>query len=155
MAVSMKKKVAGGAAIIATIAAFLAPFEGLRTKAYPDPAIPTLATICYGETKGVKFGDVRTKAECMEMLKESIPAYLAEVDKTLPNLPDNRRVAYTDFTYNVGVATFKKSSIVTLEKQGKWKEACAVLRKYVYAGGKKLPGLVKRREAEARLCLNG
>ena len=149
------KKAAAGTAIVAAIAAFLAPHEGLRTKAYPDPAIPTLATVCYGETKGVKFGDVYTKQECMDMLKNRIPDYLNPVDKMMPNLPDNRRIAYTDFAYNVGVATLQKSRIPTLEKQGKWQEACNELKRYVWAGGKKMNGLIKRREEEAKLCLNG
>lgn len=150
---AIKKRVVKGAVIVAAVAAFLAPFEGLRTKAYPDPAIPTLATICFGETQGVKFGDVKTKQQCVEMLKERIPDYLNPVDKMMPDLPDNRRIAYTDFAYNAGVGTLKKSRIPSLEKQGKWKEACGELKRYIYAGGKVMKGLVTRRNAESELCL--
>lgn len=148
-------KVAGGAAIAASIAAFIAPSEGLRTKAYPDPARPTLATICYGETQGVHFGDTKTKEECLQILESRIKDYLGPVDRMMPGLPDNRRIAYTDFAYNAGVGTLKKSKIPTLENNGRWKDACNQLIKYVYSNGRVLPGLVKRREKERQLCLNG
>ena len=146
-----RQKLAGGGAIIATIAMFIAPHEGMRTKAYYDPA--HILTICYGETKGVKPGMVKSADECKADLEKRIPDYLGPVDEMMPGLPDNRRIAYTDFAYNTGVGTLKKSRIPTLEKSGKWPEACNELRRYVYAGGRKLPGLVTRRENERRLCL--
>lgn len=148
------KHVVGGAAIIAAIAAFTAPFEGLRTKAYPDPARPTLATICYGETQGVHFGDTKTPQECQKMLESRIADYLGPVDKMMPGLPDNRRIAYTDFAYNAGVGNLQKSGIPALEKAGKWQDACAKLKRYVYSNGRILPGLVKRREQEYKVCTN-
>lgn len=147
----MKKQIAGGAAIIGLIAAFVVPFEGTRTKAYRDPV--GIWTICTGETQGVYPGQTKTEAECKAQLAKRIPDYLGPVDQMMPDLPDNRRIAYTDFAYNVGVATLRKSSIPALEKTGKWPQACAVLKRYVYAGGRVLPGLVKRREKEYQLCI--
>ena len=146
-----RKAVAGGGAIIAMVAAFLAPHEGLRTRAYYDPA--HILTICYGETQGVKPGMVKTADECKADLEKRIPDYLGPVDAMMPGLPDNRRIAYTDFAYNAGVGLLKKSRIPALEKAGQWTAACNELSRYVYAGGKKLPGLVTRRENERKLCL--
>lgn len=168
------RKVAAAAGLIAAIAAFTAPFEGLRTTAYPDPADPKIATICYGETQGVKFGDTKTPAECLEMLKKSIKEYLAEVDQLLPGLPDGRRIAYADAAYNMGagiitrrecaktidtkegkrcVAFVAGTSIADLERAGKWQDACRRLLVFDRAGGKQLPGLTKRRQAEYRQCM--
>lgn len=38
---------------------------------------------------------------------------------------------------------------------GEIKAACNQFPRWVYAGKQKLPGLVKRREAERELCLRG
>lgn len=147
------KHVAGGAVVVA-IAAMIAQHEGLRTKAYPDPAKPSLATICYGETQGVHFGDTKTPQECRQMLDARIADYLGPVDKLMPGLPDNRRIAYTDFAYNAGVGNLSKSKIPALEKVGKWQDACSELKRWVYSNGRILPGLVKRREQEYKVCIN-
>jgi lysozyme len=146
-----KKHVVGGTTIVALIAAFIAPQEGLRTKAYRDPV--GIWTICTGETQGVYPGQTKTEAECRVMLARRIPDYLGPVDTMMPGLPDNRRVAYTDFAYNIGVAGLRKSGIPVLERSGKWQQACAVLKRYVYAGGRVLPGLVTRREKEYQTCI--
>lgn len=154
------KKIAAGAGIVAAIAAFTSPFEGLRTKAYPDPANPKIATICYGETQGVHFGDTKSPDECLEMLKGRIPDYLGPVDRLLPNLPDNRRIAYGDAAYNAGAGILTRrsngqlgTSIVDLERAGKWQDACRRLLLFDRADGKQLPGLTRRRKAESDLCL--
>jgi lysozyme len=146
------KPIAGGAAIIAAVAAFLMPHEGEVRKPYKDPA--GITTWCYGETQGQAKASY-THQECVDMLKERIPDYLGPVDEMMPNLPDNRRIAYADFAYNVGVATVKKSRIPSFEKSGDYKSACAELKRYVYAGGKVLPGLVTRRQQEYKLCMAG
>jgi len=147
-----KTGAAGGAiAVVAAIAALIIPSEGLSLNTYKDPV--GINTICYGETQGVHYGDTKTKAECEAMLYKRIGDYLGPVDKMMPGLPDNRRIAYTDAAYNLGVGKIQKSRIPALEKAGKWKEACNELNRYVYAGGKKLPGLVKRRAEEVKICL--
>ena len=154
------KTVTATAGIVAAIALFTSSFEGLRTKAYPDPAGPRIATICYGETQGVHFGDTATPTECLDMLKGSIPKYLDSVDKLMPNLPDNRRIAYADFAYNAGAGNLTKrrsniagTSIVDLERAGKPQEACHRLTLFDYAGGQRMAGLTRRRQAEYSLCM--
>jgi lysozyme len=164
--VDNKKTIASGAAaIVVAIAAFIMPFEGLRTKAYPDPANPHLATICYGETQGVHFGDTATKEECVETLVARIPDYLVPIDKMLPGLPDERRIAYADAAWNMGVGIIKRrskdqagneipgTSIYDMEKAGNWQGACKRLLVFITADGKVFKGLVRRRQAEYRLCM--
>jgi lysozyme len=154
------KNLAASAGIVAALVSFTSPFEGERTKAYPDPANPKVATICYGETQGVHFGDTKTPDECKEMLKRRIPDYLGPVDRLLPNLPDNRRIAYGDAAYNAGDGILTRrsngqpgTSIVDLERLGKWQDACRRLLLFDRASGKQLPGLTRRRKAESDLCL--
>ena len=149
------KHVAGGAGVVALCVAMIGVHEGLRTHAYKDPARATLATICYGETQGVYFGETKTRVECNAMLASRIADYLGPVDSMIPGLPDNRRVAYTDFAYNAGVTALRRSRIPGYEAAGNVQAACHELTRYVYAGGRKLPGLVRRRADEEKLCLNG
>jgi len=157
-------KVAAGSAIVLAICAFVTPSEGIVTRAYRDPA--GILTLCIGETEGVKEGDVKTPAECRAMLAQRIPDYLYAVDSLMPGLPDNRRIAYTDFAYNLGPGklTLRRkdkyerpipgTSIVDLERAGNWRAACQRMGLFVYAGKVKLAGLVKRRNKEVKLCLS-
>lgn len=151
MAINKSGAAGGGLAVVAAITALIMPSEGISLKTYKDPV--GIPTICYGETQGVHYGDTKTKEECESMLYKRIGDYLGPVDKMMPGLPDNRRIAYTDAAYNLGVGTIQKSRIPTFEKAGKWQEACNELNRYVYAGGKKLGGLVKRRAEEVKICL--
>lgn len=162
--------------VVAAIAAFISPFEGERLKAYPDPADPAIATICMGETRDVNFGDVATHEECQARLFARIPDYLGPIDKMLPDLPDNRRIAYTDAAWNLGVGILTRrstkcvswqegkcdrrvdvpgTSIVDLERASKPADACARLLAFDHAGGRSWPGLVKRRRAEFDVCMKG
>ena len=140
-------KVAGGAAFIALIAAFIAPNEGERTHAYRDPV--GVWTICDGDTQGVHEGQIETPAQCKARLARRIPDYLGPVDRMMPGLPDNRRVAYTDFAYNAGVGSLSRSRIPALERAGRWQEACTLLPTL-----NTLHGMVlRRRLKEEDLCL--
>ncbi|ACG60337.1 gp15 putative lysozyme [Iodobacter phage PhiPLPE] len=162
MAINKSGAAGGAAVVVAAIAALIMPSEGISLKAYKDPV--GIPTICYGETQGVHYGDTKTKEECEAMLYKRIGDYLGPVDKMMPGLPDNRRIAYTDFAYNVGLGKLTErtkrngkeiigTSFVDLEKAGKWQESCERLNKYVYAAGKKLNGLVKRRAEEYQICM--
>ena len=160
MGAKTKSGVAISAAVIAGTIALIMPSEGLRTHAYPDPANPHLATICYGETQDVRFGDVKTPEQCGEMLAKRLPGYLRPIYEMLPDLPDNRAIAYGDAAYNMGVGVLTRrsndvpgTSIVDLEKRGEWRSACKRLLLFVYANGAKLPGLVKRRQKEYEVCM--
>jgi len=143
--------------LAATVAATLAMpvtahYEGLRVKAYLDPI--KIPTICFGETENVKLGDTKTVQECKDMLTMRLGYFAYQVDQivTVPMSPETH-ASLASFTYNCGVECFKKSSIARLANSGKMREACDFLLKYNRAGGKVLNGLVKRREAERKLCL--
>lgn len=127
-------------------------FEGLRTKAYLDSV--GIPTICWGETENVKLGDVKSKEECDHMLSLRLAYFVSHV-KRLVTYPatDSQIAAYSSLAYNIGINAFEKSSVLRLANEGKKAQSCDFMLKYVYADGKKLNGLVKRRQAERELCL--
>lgn len=68
-----------------------------------------------------------------------------------PLLAGDRLCAVADFSYNVGLGRLKASTMRRKINAGDIEAAKREIRKWVHAGGKVLPGLVLRREAEAAL----
>lgn len=146
------KGATAGVLLLAT--PLVAQYEGLRTKAYLDPiGIPT---ICYGETLNVEMGDVQTEENCKTMLTARLGTFAIAVDAAIkPDVKPEVLAAFSSLAYNIGIGAFQKSSVARLANEGRTREACDFMLRYKYAGGKVLPGLVKRREAERKLCLSG
>lgn len=145
---------AGTIGVAAIAAPFIGSWEGLRTAAYLDPV--GIPTVCYGHTRGVELGDAYTVEQCNHMLNEELKEYLAAVDDYIyVPMPDTRRAALTSFAYNVGIENFKRSTMRRLINDGRTRAACDQLKRWVFARGIKLRGLVRRREAERQLCLQG
>lgn len=129
-------------------------FEGLRQVAYNDPV--GIPTICFGETQGVKLGQRRTLDECKDMLADSLDKANASVERCVKvPMSDKRHAALVSFTYNVGGDAFCGSTLVTKINSGNTIGACDELLRWTKAKGITLPGLVKRREQERKLCLEG
>lgn len=127
--------------------------EGVRQTAYRDPSPAGTWTICFGETRGVQPGDRKTLAQCKAMLEGRLYEFGEQVDHcTVVPLPPKRKAAMTDFAYNAGAGRYCRS-IAPLLNAGQVQAACDKLTEYVYAGGIKFPGLVRRREQERGLCL--
>lgn len=143
----------GLAAGLGLAAQLIQPFEGERTHAYLDPV--GIPTVCYGETDGVELGQVYTHGKCLAMLNSDVKARTAEMQRCLkvPVSPATS-AAMISFGYNLGVRRFC-DSIAPLANSGHTLAACNRMELYVYAGGRKLPGLVTRRNAEAELCREG
>ena len=149
---STKKKIAG---VSVACVALIAAYEGFVGHTYKDPVgIPTIG---YGHTgKDVKYGQKITKDEAKTLLQSDATKHWNEASKYIKvEVSQGERDAYTSFIYNVGVGSFKNSTLLKKLNQGKHSEACAELKKWVYAKGKKLPGLVKRRNAEYNMCMGG
>lgn len=145
-----KAKIAAGvgAAALALAAPVVMHYEGLRTKPYLDPV--GIPTVCYGETH-VQMRQY-TVAECQAMLLESMAHHGAQIAPCMPEtLPDHTKAAALSFAYNVGARAFCGSTFARKLKAGD-PLACAELSRWTYAGGKELPGLVKRRAAERAMC---
>lgn len=120
-------------------------FEGCRLKAYKCAA--GVWTIGYGHTKGVKANDTITQEKAEEMLLSDIAKYEANVNSFKNyNFNQNQYDALVSFAFNVG-------SINQLTNNGKRSiyQIAQHIQAYVYAGGKKLQGLINRRKAEYQL----
>jgi len=65
--------------------------------------------------------------------------------------PERRQVAITSFVYNLGPNNYKASTLRKRVNVGDWDRAKVEIQRWVNGGGKKLPGLVIRRAAEAAL----
>lgn len=138
---------------IGASAAFVAPWEGLRTRAYQD--IVGVWTVCFGETKGVRRGDEYTAAECDAMLRSELREYAVELGRCLVvPVPEGVAVAFLSWSYNVGSSAACKSTLVRKANAGDLRGACDELLRWNRAGGKVVRGLSNRRQAERALCLN-
>lgn len=147
-------KQAAGAGLAALICAFVGGYEGLRTKAYLDPV--GIPTICYGFTHGVKLGQAKTPAECEGLLRQEVQAAIAGVQQCAKvPLSDGELGAYASFVYNAGGGAFCSSTLVRKLNAGDRRGACAQLSRWTYSRGEELPGLVRRRADERRMCESG
>lgn len=68
-----------------------------------------------------------------------------------PALRKERLVAIADFIFNLGTTRYKASTLRRAINAEDWDRAEEEIVKWVYGGGRKLPGLVKRRAFEAML----
>ncbi len=128
--------------------------EGFQPVAYSDPV--GIPTACYGTTKNVRLGQTFTKEECDILLNDELSAAIRVVDDaTDAPLNDYQLAALGSFVYNVGPAAFRSSTLLRKLNAGDIAGACDQLPRWIYAKGRKLPGLVKRRQAERDLCLKG
>lgn len=145
-------KPAGFAAVLVLALGFVAHHEGYVPRTYSDPiGIPTA---CYGHTGAdVTPGREFSRAECDALLHGDLGKAYAYVTRciTAP-MKDYQAAALTSFAFNVGGPAVCRSTLAKLANQGRWAEACAQLDRWVYAGKRKLPGLVKRRAAERAMC---
>lgn len=132
-----------------------APSEGLVLSPYSDPV--GLKTACVGHlyTKEDVIKPKYTEEECMTTFAQDYKKHRAELDSVVkvPYASEWEREALTDFTFNNGIGNLKSSTLLSLVNQGKHKEACQQLVRWVYAKGKKLGGLIKRRDNTMPYCL--
>jgi len=134
-------------------------FEGLFLKPYLDPIkIPTIGygTIQYPDGKKVAMTDAPiTEAKAVELLQWEVDLKVAAVEKMCKvQLNDNEFAALSSFSYNVGSSALEKSTLMKLLNAGTDRAAVAdQFLRWDKAGGKQLPGLTRRRQAERSLFL--
>lgn len=130
-------------------------FEGVRLTAYKCPA--DVWTIGIGHTSAagapeVKPGMTITLQEAYDILNSDLGQYEDAVNKLVKvPLTQNQFDALVSFVYNVGVGAFQKSTLLKKLNDGQYNAVPGELMKWTKAGGKELPGLVRRRRAEAAL----
>lgn len=144
------------ALVLAT--ALAVPAEGIRRTWYVDP--PGVISVCYGHTGDVDKRKTYTLSECKALLTKDMLYAVNAVEKCQPGLPINVLAAFSDAVYNIGPKVAcdpARSTAARLLKAGDYVGACNQLPRWstakVMGISVRLPGLVKRREAERELCL--
>ena len=125
-------------------------FEQLRLNSYLCQAGKW--TIGYGHTDGVNQGMLITEKTADAFLKQDIQKAEDEVNRIDADLTQEQFDALVSFVFNVGIQAFRVSTLRKLiERDPNDKKIADEFRRWVYAGNKMLPGLVKRREQEIKL----
>lgn len=130
--------------------------EGLRLKAYPDPASGGDPwTIGYGSTgPDIKPGMTCTPEEAEQRLNRGLAGSVGSAIRCSPALAvasDLRLAAIADFIYNLGATRYKGSTLRKRVNAQEWTRAAQEIVKWNKGGGRVMPGLVIRRAAEAAL----
>ena len=146
--------------VAASTLAGIAAHEGFRDTAY-IPVRGDVPTIGYGSTKGVKMGDRITPERALQRLLDEVDSEYAQGVRRCVKVPLHQHEfgAYLSLSYNIGVSAFcrkaapgKPPNLIDLINAGRYAEACERIEAFVYAGGRKLNGLVKRRAEERAIC---
>ena len=132
----------------------LMEFEGCRLEAYLDEAgVPTIG---YGHTKGVRMGDKISEYWARNLPKEDIEKAQAQVVKLGVCRTQGQLDALTSCVFNLGSQRLRTSTLLrVIKRQGSASEIRREFKRWVYAGGKKMPGLEQRRSWEAERFLEG
>lgn len=131
--------------------ALIKRFEGLRLEAYRCSA--GVLTIGYGSTgKHVTPGMKITEAEAEDLLLKDVARFERGVSERIQvPVTQGQFDAMCCLAFNIGLAAFGKSTLLRLLNASQYSKAGAEFDRWTRAGGKKLPGLTKRRAAERAL----
>jgi len=142
-----------------TLVDFIKAREGYKqdngdgtVSAYADPV--GVWTIGYGTTgPGIGPGTRWTAVQAEAALQQRIDRARAQLLELSPgvNWPPGAQDSLTDFVYNEGPENYARSHVRMAAQAGDWAAVKADLLQWEYAGGKKLGGLVTRREDEAAM----
>ena len=136
-------------------------FEGFERKVKRGTEITAIPYVCpagfwtigYGHLCDPKHPPI-TEAEADVYLARDLQTALAATLRYCPVLatePEGRLAAIVDFTFNLGAGRLQTSTLRRRVNQRDWASAAQELRRWVYGGGRVLPGLVARRFAEVEI----
>lgn len=131
-------------------------YEGFRPQAYQDSV--GVWTIGYGTTRingqPVTQGMTITQDQALQLAQQEANKLWSQIEQVVKvPINDNQMNALVDFAYNLGFNALKTSTLMKKLNASDFTGAANEFGRWVYAGGKVLPGLVKRREAEKQLFL--
>ena len=141
--------------------ALVKPFEGYHKrlpdggcKAYPDPGTGKEPwTIGWGSTgPNVQRDTVWTVQQAQDALDKELLGKAMGVLKYSPKLgqeADRRFAAIISFAYNCGLGNYRISTLKRKINEGDWEAAAREIVRWNKANGRVLPGLTRRRVAEA------
>lgn len=126
-------------------------FEGFSSTIYTCPA--GYPTIGYGHVvlahEREQFAAGVTQAEATELLRQDARIAERAVLRLISvPLTDGQFDALVSFTFNLGAGALQRSTLRRKVNRGEHESVPSELMKWVWAARKKLPGLVRRRQAE-------
>ena len=125
-------------------------FEGLRLEAYLCPA--GIWTIGYGHTSGVSPNSFITIQEADEYLHRDVATIEMQLNKLNLSLRQCQWDAIVSFVFNVGIGNFKSSTLLAkIRINPDDNSIIDEFLRWVYANGKVMRGLQKRRLTEMKL----
>lgn len=135
--------------------AFIKAHEGCKLKAYQDSA--GVWTCGYGATgPDIHAGTTWTQEQAVARLESDLAQFAAAVKRCVKvPLSDRQEAALISFAFNLGEASLKQSTLLTLLNQGDILGAAKEFPRWDHAGGHELKGLLIRRFDEASLFLQG
>ena len=129
-------------------------YEGFRGEAYYCPA--GIMSIGYGTTfyennEPVKAGDKITQERALQLVNWYCKNFIFFPKG---DFSEDQKTALCSLIYNIGQRAFNRSKCRRAIEDKNWKEAYENWN-WIYANGKVLNGLVKRREEEKKLFFRG
>jgi lysozyme len=146
--------------------------EGVRMRPYRCPALlwtvgvghvidPSHAAVKYEERRTLPIPDGWDRSLSMGEVDAILAQDLGRFERGVARLcpavvgHQGRFDALVSFAFNVGLGNLQRSSLRMKTNRGEFEEAADEFMKWTKAGGRVLPGLVKRRQDERALYLNG
>jgi lysozyme len=100
----------------------------------------------------VPYAQGITEAQAAALLQQDLKPIRHDIETLVTvKLTKNQLEALTSFTYNVGLGTFKDSTLLKKLNAGQHNEVPTEMRRFTIADSQQQPGLVTRREAEIEL----
>lgn len=135
---------------LAALYGLIRRFEGCRLTPYICPA--GVWTCGWGSTGADVFpGRSWTQEYADQRMYQDALRFARGAMALCPRLSGEAWAAISDYAYNCGLGALEASTLRRKVNAGVWGEAAAQLRLWVHGGGRRLPGLVLRREAEIAL----
>ena len=145
--------------------------EGVRTRPYRCPALlwtvgvghvidPTHTTVKFDERRNLPIPEgwdrQLTMGEVVAILSQDLARFERGVARLCPAALGDQGIfdALVSFSFNVGLGNLQRSGLRMKTNRGEFEEAANEFLKWTKAGGKVLPGLVKRRKDEQALFLS-
>lgn len=143
--------------------ALVKEFEGFHRVVVRRPVVLAAPYLCPAGYWTIGYGTLCaqdhqaiTIAEGETMMKRDLERFEREVYRLCPVLyaeHENRAGALISFAYNLGSTRLASSTLRRRVNARDWRGAANEFGKWVWGGGQRLPGLVRRRAAEAQLLL--
>lgn len=126
-----------------------------RFQSYPDPGTGAAPwTIGWGSTgPDIKQGTIWTQAQCDARLEQDLAAFGGKVALLLTDIQTSQAQfdAMVSLAYNIGLGNFGGSTLLKLHRARDYAGARAQFAVWNKAAGRVMPGLIRRRAAEAAL----